>query len=155
MQSLTLQARMRYIKKRGRGGGKRIKKTRVIFPKHSLVVRHREFLKQLHQAAKEGSKNKINQLINQATNSQLNSFSELSRNLIQGNYPNLSRRFVRFILPLKSLVRKFGKSSLKLRDKKNLLLSRTNQTGGFGFLIPLLAPLLGSVLGSVVSAVTK
>lgn len=124
---------------------------RLLIPKDSLTVRRRAFLRNLSQAAYQPSQ--VARLLRKANPNDLKAIAEIAHNLLHKKFPVQNKEFLRNFTPHKNILRKLANLRTSISKKRDLLL-RQNQTGGIGFLVPLLAPLLGTLISAGVQAAT-
>lgn len=133
------------------------KKSTIIIPSQSLIIKNIDFLVKLHQAAsnnnnnKKSNKRRVESLVKNATLSELETLAELSKNFLAGTFPGLTRELVRDLQPFRNSIRGLASKKLRPAVKKRILLRKVNQKGGFLPLLTLLAPIISSVLGTVIS----
>lgn len=119
------------------------------FPRSSRVIKHQPFLKKLYKTAKQAkSSRQLDSLLKQAKPSEIQAISETSQNLLKKTYPKTDKRFLKLLLPFKSIIRKIASPKTTARQTKNILRKQNTQTGGLPFLVPLLAPIIGSLISA-------
>jgi hypothetical protein len=129
------------------------KKPNIVIPKDSRVIKDLKFLRQLHTLAQQvhqGSRPEqdLHDYLRKASASQIKSLSEVSQNLLDRNFPKTSKRLIQKLNPFKTLIRRLASSKINSTQKRQLLLRRTHQRGGFAFLLPLLAPIVGTLISA-------
>lgn len=122
---------------------------RIVIPTHSLVIQRRAFLKKVSQAAYEPKK--VTRILQKAHPNDLRALAEIAYNLLHKKFPVQNKAFLQNFVPYKILLRKLGNQKIPLTKKKELLLRQNNQSGGLGFLVPLLAPILGTLISSALN----
>ena len=141
--------------------GKQARKTiapRVVIPSSALVVKHKNFIRRLYEAAAlKKSPTAVKLLIASAKPKELLALCESASNVLRGTFPNLTGEKVKRLVPFKHLIRTLGCPFTSLEEKRKILLRRGSlykdqQTGGVLPIIPLLAPIVSSLVGSAIGA---
>ena len=125
----------------------------LAIPHQSRVIKDLTFLRKLHKIAQQVQEGKrpeqdLHDQLQRATASQIKALSEVSQNLLHRNFPKITHRLIRKLIPFKSLIRRLASPQISSTQKRQLLLRRTHQRGGFAFLLPLLAPIVGTLISA-------
>jgi hypothetical protein len=128
-------------------------KPNLSIPRQSQVLKELKFLRQLHTLAQQvhqGSRPEqdLYDHLKSASASQIKALSEVSQNLLEGNFPKTSQRLIQKLNPFKTLIRRLASLKTNATQKRQFLLRRTHQRGGFAFLLPLLAPIVGTLISA-------
>lgn len=131
---------------------------RVLMPTRSKAFKERLFLQDLQRIAQEVSEGRrppehLNQLLQEATSSELKALCEVAGNLLRRKHPKTGKRFLKKLLPFKTLIRRLACRKTPLSAKRQSLVRTNTQTGGLPFLVPLLAPIVGTLISAGIEAV--
>jgi hypothetical protein len=127
-----------------------------MIPTDSFAFKHRLFLHELLQAAREVKEGRqpptyLTSLIKSARSSELKALCEVTENLLKKRYQP-KKRFLRALLPFKKLIRRLACRKTSVSVKKQALLRNNTQVGGLPFLVPLLAPIIGTLISAGIEA---
>ena len=117
-------------------------------PQRSRIIKHQSFLKKLYKTVKSTNRPDLAHVLQKASPSEIRAISETSQNLLKRTYPKTDKRFLKRLLPFKSIIRKLANPKTTVPQKRQVLLKQNLQSGGLPFLVPLLAPILGSLISA-------
>jgi hypothetical protein len=119
----------------------------LVIPSNSLIIEHHAFLRRLFLLVKKEKFAQAKKVLAQASDSEIESLVEASRNVLKGSYPGTGLR--KKLLPYKRWIRKIADEEKSIQEKRKSL---QRQRGGLLPLAPLLAPIVSSIVGSLIGA---
>lgn len=134
-----------------------VKIDKVLLPTNSRTFKHRLFLQKLHRSAQEVSQGNrpsedLNRLLREASSTELKALCEVTENLLKKQYPKTGNRFIKKLIPFKTLIRRLACRKIPPTAKRQALIRTNTQTGGLPFLVPLLAPIIGTLISAGIEA---